>query len=141
MSLSLLPQEVAHGVLQNGLTYYVQQNREPKARAEFYLVVGFGSLVEEEEEQGIAHIIEHLGFSATKAYENHAIVKFLESIGAPFGACQNAETTFGHTLYTLHVPTDKAGLVTESLRVLREFAYFTRISEEDLEKERKVVLE
>lgn len=136
-----LPAEVASGVLGNGLTYFVQENREPKARAELFLIVGFGSLVEEEEERGIAHIIEHLGFSATKAYENHAIVKFLESIGAPFGACQNAYTSFDRTVYTLHVPTDKEGIVKESLTVLREFAYYTRISEEDLEKERKVVLE
>ncbi|CAK0905221.1 unnamed protein product, partial [Prorocentrum cordatum] len=129
------------GVLGNGLTYFVQENREPKHRAELFLIVGFGSLVEDEHERGIAHIIEHLGFSATKSYENHAIVKFLESIGAPFGACQNAYTSFDRTVYTLHVPTDKEGLVAESLTVLREFAYFTRISDEDLEKERKVVLE
>lgn len=139
--ISRLPPKTATGVLKNGLTYFVLKNKEPKLRAELFLAVGFGSLVEEEEERGIAHIIEHLGFSATKAYENHAIVKFLESIGAPFGACQNAYTTFDRTVYTLHVPTDKEGLVEESLKVLREFAYFTRISEEDLDKERKVVLE
>eukprot|EP00435_Cladocopium_sp_Y103_P042085 s433_g11.t1 len=146
--LPRLPPKTATGVLKNGLTYFVLKNKEPKQRAELFLAVGFGSLVEEEEERGIAHIIEHLGFSATKAYENHAIVKFLESIGAPFGACQNAYTTFDRTVYTLHVPTDKEGLVEESLKlgiawtkVLREFAYFTRISEEDLDKERKVVLE
>lgn len=139
--LPTMPPEVQHGVLKNGLTWFVHENREPKARAELFLVVGFGSLVEEEEERGIAHIIEHLGFSATKAYENHAIIKFLESVGAPFGACQNAYTSFDRTVYTLHVPTDKEDIVTESLTVLREFAYFTRISEEDLEKERKVVLE
>jgi len=136
-----LPPACVQGFLSNGLTYFVMQNREPKSRAELFLVVGFGSLVEDDEERGIAHIIEHLGFSATKAYENHAIVKFLESIGAPFGACQNAYTSFDRTVYTLHVPTDKDGIVEESLKVLREFAYFTRISDEDLEKERKVVLE
>lgn len=75
--LPRLPPEVSTGVLKNGLTYFIQENREPKARAELFLVVGFGSLVEEDEERGIAHIIEHLGFSATKSYENHAIVKFL----------------------------------------------------------------
>jgi len=107
-----LSPEVYTGVLNNGLTYYVRENSEPKSRAELYLAVGFGSLVEEENERGIAHIIEHLGFSATKSYENHAIVKFLESIGAPFGACQNAYTSFDRTVYTLHVPTDKEGLLT-----------------------------
>jgi len=139
--LPTLPPQVKHGVLANGLSWYVHENREPKARAELFLVVPFGSLVEAEEERGIAHIIEHLGFSATKAYENHAIVKFLESIGAPFGACQNAYTSFDRTVYTLHVPTDKDNLLEESLTVLREFAYYTRIAEGDLEKERKVVLE
>ncbi|CAE7019867.1 unnamed protein product, partial [Symbiodinium sp. CCMP2456] len=112
-----LPPACVQGFLSNGLTYFVMQNHEPKSRAELFLVVGFGSLVEDDEERGIAHIIEHLGFSATKAYENHAIVKFLESIGAPFGACQNAYTSFDRTVYTLHVPTDKDGVLEESLKL------------------------
>lgn len=139
--LSRLPSEARSGSLSNGLNWIVQENKEPKTRAELYLIVGFGSLVEEDHERGIAHIIEHLGFSATKSYENHEIVKFLESIGAPFGACQNAYTTFDRTVYTLHVPTDKEELLPESLKILREFAFYTRISQEDLDKERKVVLE
>ncbi|CAE7575995.1 unnamed protein product, partial [Symbiodinium necroappetens] len=118
-----LPPACAQGFLSNGLTYFVMQNHEPKSRAELFLVVGFGSLVEDDEERGIAHIIEHLGFSATKAYENHAIVKFLESIGAPFGACQNAYTSFDRTVYTLHVPTDKDGILEESLKLDTHLVY------------------
>lgn len=136
-----LSDDVLTGQLKNGLTYFVKPNSEPKQRAELWLVVGFGSLVEEDNVRGGAHIIEHLGFSATKNYENHKIIKFLESIGAPFGACQNAYTSTDETVYTLHVSSDREALVDESLAVLREFAYFTRISEEDLDKERKVVLE
>merc|ERR1719494_482104 len=90
---------VRTGVLNNGLTYYVLSNKEPKARAELQLIVGFGSLVEEDSEQGIAHIIEHLGFHATKNFQKHSLVKYLESIGAPFGACQNAYTSFDETVY------------------------------------------
>lgn len=84
-----------HGFLPNGLAYYVRRNAKPEDRAALALVVNIGSFAEEEEERGVAHIVEHLAFSATKKYSNHDIVKFLESIGAEFGACQNAYTSTG----------------------------------------------
>ena len=109
--------------------------------SEVHLVLGFGSLSEEEDQRGGAHIIEHLGFSATKNYDNHEIVRFLESIGATFGACQNAYTGFDRTVYHLHVATDDWEVFEKSLQVLREFAFWTRISPEDVDKERHVVLD
>lgn len=141
IELPPLPPGALHGTLRNGLKYYVLPNKEPQNRAEVHLVVGFGSLIEEEDQRGGAHIIEHLGFSATKNYENHDIVRFLESIGATFGACQNAYTAFDRTVYHLHVATDDWSVVEKSLQVLREFAFWTRISEEDVERERCVVLD
>ena len=80
------------------------------------------SVVEEEDERGVAHIVEHLAFSATSRYTNHDIVKFLESIGAEFGACQNALTSSDETIYELLVPVDKPGLLSQAISVLAEFS-------------------
>jgi len=79
-------------------------------------------VVEEEDERGVALIVEHLAFSATSRYTNHDIVKFLESIGAEFGACQNALTSSDETIYELLVPVDKPGLLSQAISVLAEFS-------------------
>ncbi|XP_051150426.1 zinc protease PQQL-like isoform X2 [Andrographis paniculata] len=99
------------------------------------------TVLEEEEERGVAHIVEHLAFSATKKYSNHDIVKFLESIGAEFGACQNAVTSADETVYELFVPVDKPELLSQAISVLAEFSSEVRVSADDLEKERGAVLE
>lgn len=80
------------------------------------------SVLEEEVERGVAHIVEHLAFSATQKYTNHDIVRFLESIGAEFGACQNAVTSADDTVYELFVPVDKLELLSEAISVLAEFS-------------------
>ncbi|XP_072967419.1 zinc protease PQQL-like isoform X1 [Typha angustifolia] len=139
-----LPEEpvgVAYGVLENGLTYYVRTNPKPRMRAALALAVKVGSVLEEEEERGVAHIVEHLAFSATKKYTNHDIVKFLESIGAEFGACQNALTSSDETIYELLVPVDKPDLLSQAISILAEFSSEVRVSAEDIEKERGAVLE
>ncbi|KAK9705868.1 hypothetical protein RND81_07G088100 [Saponaria officinalis] len=135
------PYGAVFGKLNNGLTFYVRSNPKPQMRAALCLAVKVGSVFEEENERGIAHIVEHLAFSATKKYSNHDIVKFLESIGAEFGACGNAYTSFDETVYELFVPIDKPGLLSEAISILSEFSSEIRISPEDLEKERGAVLE
>ncbi|KAH6755599.1 Insulinase family protein [Perilla frutescens var. hirtella] len=135
------PFGVDYGRLSNGLTYYVRCNSKPRMRAALALAVKVGSVLEEEEERGVAHIVEHLAFSATKKYTNHDIVKFLESIGAEFGACQNAVTSADETIYELFVPVDKPELLSQSISVLAEFSSEVRVSADDLEKERGAVLE
>ncbi|KAK4415627.1 Zinc protease PQQL-like [Sesamum alatum] len=139
--LSETPYGVDYGRLTNGLTYYVRSNSKPKMRAALALAVKVGSVLEEEEERGVAHIVEHLAFSATKKYTNHDIVKFLESIGAEFGACQNAVTSADETVYELFVPVDKPELLSQAISVLAEFSSEVRVSADDLEKERGAVLE
>ncbi|KAK8970650.1 hypothetical protein KSP40_PGU009705 [Platanthera guangdongensis] len=99
------------------------------------------SVLEEDEERGVAHIVEHLAFSATKKYTNHDIIKFLESIGAEFGACQNASTSSDETIFELLVPVDKPNLLSQAISVLAEFSTEVRVSAKDLEKERGAVLE
>lgn len=80
------------------------------------------SVLEEEEERGVAHIAEHLAFNATTKYTNHDIVKFLQSIGVEFGPCQNAYTSFDETVYELFVPVDKPELLSQAISVLAEFS-------------------
>ena len=133
--------EARRGTTKAGTAHYVRHNRKPKARAALSLVVGVGSAVEEEDERGVAHIVEHLAFSATEKFSNHDLVKFLESIGAEFGACQNAYTSADETCYELLVPIDQDGLLEEGIKVLSEFAKNIRCSAEDVEKERGAVLE
>ncbi|KAL5699599.1 hypothetical protein ACHQM5_030479 [Ranunculus cassubicifolius] len=130
-----------YGVLNNGLRYYVRLNPKPKMRAALALAVKAGSVMEEENERGVAHIVEHLAFSATNKYTNHDIVKFMESIGSEFGPCQNAYTSADETIYELLVPVDKPDVLSQSLSILAEFSSEVRISSEDLEKERGAVLE
>ncbi|KAK1264477.1 hypothetical protein QJS04_geneDACA018123 [Acorus gramineus] len=140
-ALPVEPVGVHYGVLDNGLSYYVRCNPKPRMRAALALAVRVGSVLEEEEERGVAHIVEHLAFSATTKYTNHDIVKFLESIGAEFGACQNAMTSSDETIYELLVPVDKPDLLSQAISVLAEFSSEVRVSANDLEKERGAVLE
>ncbi|XP_028808165.1 zinc protease PQQL-like [Neltuma alba] len=135
------PVGVDYGRLDNGLHYYVRRNSKPRMRAALALAVKAGSVLEEEDERGVAHIVEHLAFSATKRYTNHDIVKFLESIGAEFGACQNAVTSSDDTVYELFVPVDKPELLSQAISVLAEFSSEIRVSKDDLEKERGAVME
>jgi predicted Zn-dependent peptidase len=86
------------------------------------LIGSLRSVVEEEDERGMAHIIEHLAFRATARYTNHDVVKFLESIGAKLGACQNALTTTDETIYEFSVPLDKPSLLSQAISVLAEFS-------------------
>ncbi|XP_042486450.1 zinc protease PQQL-like [Macadamia integrifolia] len=135
------PVGVDYGRLDNGLCYYVRSNSKPRMRAALALAIKAGSVLEEEDERGVAHIVEHLAFSATKKYTNHDIVKFLESIGAEFGACQNALTSADETIYELLIPVDKPELLSRAISVLAEFSSEVRVSADDLEKERGAVLE
>lgn len=140
-ALSEKPSGVDYGRLDNGLTYYVRSNSKPRMRAALALAVKAGSVLEEEEERGVAHIVEHLAFSATTNYTNHDLIKFLESIGAEFGACQNAVTSADETVYELFVPVDKPELLSQAISVLAEFSTEVRASRDDLEKERGAVME
>ena len=130
-----------HGTLPNGMRYYVQKTHKPKDRAALALAVDIGSIAETEEERGVAHLVEHLAFRATESNDNFAIVKFLESIGAEFGACQNAYTSMDETVYELLVPIDKPNVLEQALDVYAEFATKIRISDADVNDERGAVME
>ncbi|CAM9595638.1 unnamed protein product [Ascophyllum nodosum] len=134
--------QTLRGQLPNGMSYYVRANGYPRERAELRLAIKVGSVMETDEEQGVAHMIEHLAFRASKTSpKEFDVVKELESHGIKFGAHQNAYTSFEETVYELHVPADQPALLGRSLRVLRQLALEVRLSDDDVERERSIVVE
>ena len=139
----VLPQDpqVRKGRLENGLTYYLRHNDRPAKRAELRLVVNAGSVLEDDDQRGLAHFLEHMEFNGTENFASGDLVDFLESIGSRFGADLNAYTSFDETLYMLEIPTDHEGLLDKGFLVLRDWASRALIAPEEVEKERGVVLD
>lgn len=127
--------------LPNGLTYYVRANREPRNRAELRLVVDAGSVLEDADQRGAAHFVEHMAFNGTQRFPKHALVDYLESVGMQFGADLNAYTGFDETVYMLTVPTDTPGVLTTGLEILRDWADGITFDSAEVRKERGVVIE
>ena len=133
--------KVKIGRLSNGLTYYIRQNSLPEKRVELRLVVNAGSVVEDADQQGLAHFMEHMNFNGTKRFPKNELVSYLQSIGVEFGADLNAYTSFDETVYILPVPTDKPGLVDKGLQILEDWAHNALLDPIEIEKERGVVIE
>ena len=132
---------VRMGVLDNGLHWYVEENARPQERAVLRLVVKVGSAVEDDDQQGLAHFLEHMAFNGTENFQGNALIDYMESIGMEFGAHLNAYTSFDETVYLLTVPTDDPTLLDTGLAVLRDQAGNMLLTEEEIERERGVVLE
>jgi zinc protease len=136
-----LDARVRKGVLANGLTYYVLPHKKPEHRAQMWLAVDAGSVLEDDDQRGLAHFVEHMGFNGTTHFPKQALVDFLEKSGVSFGADLNAYTSFDETVYTLQVPTDQPELVDRSLGILRDWSDSVTFDPVEVEKERGVVLE
>lgn len=132
---------VTSGVLGNGLTYYIRQHDEPKQRAELRLVINAGSVLEDDDQRGLAHFVEHMCFNGTESFAKQEIVDYLESIGMRFGADLNAYTSFDETVYMLQVPTDDEAIVEKGFQILGEWAHRVSFEAEEIDKERGVVIE
>jgi len=133
--------DVTIGVLANGLTYYVRQNGRPGGRAQLRLVVDAGSVLEDADQSGGAHFLEHMLFNGTTRFPENELTRVLESFGARFGPDVNAYTTFDETVYELGIPTDAPALVELAFDVLAEWALHATIAQSDVVNERGVVLE
>ncbi|QJD77854.1 M16 family metallopeptidase [Spirosoma rhododendri] len=129
------------GKLPNGLTYYIRKNAEPRNRAELRLVVKAGSVLETDEQQGLAHFMEHMEFNGTKNFPKNELVNVLQSSGIRFGADLNAYTSFDETVYQLPVPTDSQRVFRQAFQILEDWAHNATIDPAEVEKERGVVLE
>lgn len=129
------------GKLDNGLTYYIRRNASPAHRLELRLVVKAGSVLEDEDQQGLAHFVEHMAFNGSTHFKRQELVSFLQSIGVQFGADLNAYTSFDETVYTLSLPTGQRQHMETAFTVLEDWAHGVRFDDADIEKERAILLE
>ncbi len=132
---------LATGKLANGLTYYIRNNHKPEHKVELRLVINAGSILEEDDQQGLAHFMEHMNFNGTKNFEKNELVSYLQSIGVQFGADLNAYTGFDQTVFILPIPTDKAGNLEKGFQILEDWAHNASLTDQDIDDERGVVLE
>ena len=129
------------GKLPNGLTYYVRQNHKPENKVELRLVVKAGSILEDNDQQGLAHFMEHMNFNGTTHFVKNDLVSYLQSIGVEFGADLNAYTSFDETVYILPIPTDKPGNLEKGFQIIEDWAHNALLTDTDIDQERGVVLE
>lgn len=129
------------GTLQNGMKYYIQKNIKPEKKVELRLAVNVGSVMEDDDQKGLAHFMEHMNFNGSKNFPDNKLIDFLQSIGIKFGQHLNAYTVFDETVYELPVPLDKPGNLDAGLKVMEDWAFNATLSDKEINKERGVVLE
>ena len=136
-------QAVRIGHLENGLTYYVRHNAEPEGQANFYIAQKVGSVLENDDQRGLAHFLEHMCFNGTEHFPGNGVVKYCESIGVKFGADLNAYTSIDETVYNIdNVPVGKIPSAIDScLLILHDWAGGLLLEDEDIDKERGVIHE
>ncbi len=133
--------DLAAGRFDNGLRYFVRTNHKPEQRAELRLVVNAGSILEDDDQQGLAHFVEHMAFNGTAHFPKQDVVTFMQSIGMQFGAHVNAYTSFDETVYMLQVPTDKPDVLDRALLILEDWAHNVTFDPVEIDKERGVIME
>ncbi len=133
--------KVIVGKLDNGLTYYIRQNSIPENRAELTLAVYAGSVLETEEQRGLAHFTEHMAFNGSTHFSKNELVNYMESIGMQFGSEVNAYTSFDETVYGIKVPTDNSEFIDKGLLVLYDWAHELSFDDDMINDERGVIHE
>ncbi len=136
-----LDPRVTVGELPNGLRYFIRENDEPENRANLRLVVRVGSVVEDDDQLGLAHVLEHMAFNGTESFEKQELLDFMESIGMRLGMGVNASTGFDETNYRLEVPTDDPEVLETAFQILEEWATGLTLDPEEIDQERGVVVE
>lgn len=130
---------VKMGQFSNGLRYYIRHNEEPENRGQFWLAVNAGSVLEDDDQQGLAHFVEHMAFNGTEHFSKNELIEYMESIGMRFGPELNAFTSFDETVYMLEVPTDTTEMVETAFQILEDWAHLLSFDEEEIDKERGVI--
>ncbi len=133
---------VRKGVLENGLTYYIRHNEKPKGMAEFYILHDVGAIQEDDNQQGLAHFLEHMAFNGTKTYPGKSLIEYLEKIGVKFGANLNAGTSWDYTQYYMtDVPVARESVVDSTLMILHDWSHFITLDPKEIDSERGVIKE
>jgi len=136
-----LDKAVRTGKLANGFTYYIRHNEEPKKRVELYLVNKVGSILEDDDQRGLAHFMEHMNFNGTKNFPKNDLVDYLQKAGVRFGADLNAYTSFDETVYQLPIPLDNPAMFGHGISIMRDWAQEATLDPTEIDNERGVVLE
>ncbi|MCD0489231.1 insulinase family protein [Pedobacter sp. MC2016-14] len=136
-----LDPSVRTGKLPNGFTYYIKHNEEPKDRVVLYLANKIGSILETDEQQGLAHFMEHMSFNGTTHFPKNALIDYLQKAGVRFGADINAYTSFDETVYQLPLPTDNPEVLKNGIQIMRDWAQEAALETSEIDKERGVILE
>ena len=135
-------QNVRRGKLENGLTYYIRHNEKPAQRANFYIAQKVGSILEEEDQRGLAHFLEHMAFNGTANFPDKTLLNYMEHNGVKFGENVNAWTSIEQTVYMLtNVPTTNKNLVDSCILILHDWSSFISLEGEEIDKERGVIME
>lgn len=133
---------VVMGKLPNGITYYLRHNEEPKDRASFFIIRNAGALLEEDDQDGLAHFLEHMAFNGSKNFPGNSIIPTLERHGIAFGANLNAYTSLNETVYNISdVPTTNESLMDTCLLILHDWSYYLTLDPKDIDEERGVITE
>lgn len=133
--------DVKIGKLENGITYYLKKNLKPENRLELRLAVNAGSILEDDNQQGLAHFCEHMCFNGTKNFPKNELINTIEKMGIKFGNDLNAYTSFDETVYMLKVPTDQPELINKGFQILEDWANNVSFDNSEIDKERGVILE
>ena len=130
------------GKLDNGLTYYIRHNELPKQRAEFHIAQAVGAILEEDNQNGLAHFLEHMAFNGTEHFPGKGIINYFESIGVNFGGNINAYTALDETVYRLsEVPTIREGIIDSALLVMHDWSHSLLLEGDEIDSERGVIRE
>jgi len=132
---------VRFGTFDNGLTYFIRANRRPENRAELRLVVNAGSVLEDDDQLGMAHLLEHMAFNGTERFEKHELIEFMESIGMRLGPDVNAYTSFDETVYMLQVPMDNPEHISTAFQIMEDWSKGITLDGDEIDAERGVVVE
>ena len=133
--------DVRIGKLDNGLVYYIRYNKKHEKRVELRFAVNAGSILENDDQQGLAHFMEHMNFNGTKTFPHNELIDFLQKTGVKFGADINAYTSFDETVYMLQLPTDDTVLLNKGYQVMEDWAHNALLDDKEIDKERGVIVE
>jgi zinc protease len=136
-----LDKKIKTGQLPNGLKYYIIQNQKPEKKIELRMVVNAGAIQEDDDQLGLAHLMEHMNFNGLKNFPKNEVVHYLQSIGVEFGADLNAYTSFDETVYILPIPADDKKKIDQGFQIIADWSGAALLENEEIDKERKVVLE
>ena len=142
--IPVIPQdpEVRTGQLENGMKYYIRHNDKQKGLADFYIIHDVGAIQEDDNQQGLAHFLEHMAFNGTKNLPGKMLIEYLEKVGVKFGANLNAGTSWDYTQYLIKdVPVSRQGVVDTAMLIMHDWSHFITLDHSEIDKERGVIQE